>query len=105
MLARLGRWQDAKTYLEKAVKQDPNLAPAYRNLGWVLSNLRTVDGNIESVQDLMGAYRQALALYEVQNQNEGQEISNVSGDRYFVIVLRAISLPRGVSVLYYCLKL
>ncbi|NET30014.1 serine/threonine-protein kinase [Okeania sp. SIO1I7] len=74
VLARLNQWQDAKVYLEQAVKQDQNLAPAYRNLGLVLSNLRTVDGNIESVQDLLAAYRQALALYEVQNQNEAQQI-------------------------------
>ncbi|MDY7008932.1 MAG: protein kinase [Cyanobacteriota bacterium] len=73
VLARLNQWQDAKRYLEQAVKQDQNLAPAYRNLGWVLSNLR-VGGKIESVQDLMAAYRQALALYEVQNQNEAQQI-------------------------------
>lgn len=74
VLARLNQWQDAKGYLEQAVKQDPNLAPAYRNLGWVLSNLLTVDGKIQSVQDLMAAYRQALALYEVQDMNEAQQI-------------------------------
>ena len=74
VLARLNQWEDAKGYLEQAVKQDPNLAPAYRNLGWVLSNLLTVDGKIQSVQDLMAAYRQALALYEVQDMNEAQQI-------------------------------
>ena len=74
VLARLNQWQDAKGYLDQAVKQDPNLAPAYRNLGWVLSNLLTVDGKIQSVQDLMAAYRQALALYEVQDMNEAQQI-------------------------------
>ncbi|MGC9503147.1 protein kinase domain-containing protein [Baaleninema sp.] len=74
VLGILGQWNSAKPYLEKAVKQNPQLPQAYRNLGWVLSQLRTVDGKVESVRELLAAYRQAVALCETQHPEAAKEI-------------------------------
>ncbi|GEM_PF-450223 len=65
---RLGQWQNAKNYLEKAIKLQPNYAEACHNLGWVLLNIKTSDGTIEYHQDLWTNYRQAVDFYSQKNQ-------------------------------------
>lgn len=74
VLGKLGQWHQGKTYLEQAVKLDPQFAPAYRNLGWVLLNLQTADGKVNLIRQLLAAYRQALHLYKAQNPEEAQHI-------------------------------
>ncbi|KPQ40089.1 MAG: serine/threonine protein kinase [Phormidium sp. OSCR] len=66
LLAQQGDWQQAKAYLEQAVTEAPHLAAAQHNLGWVLLNIQNSEGNVESPQALLMAYRQAAIAYEQQ---------------------------------------
>ncbi|NMG59538.1 serine/threonine-protein kinase [Geitlerinema sp. P-1104] len=70
LLAQRGDWQQAKTYLEAAVKESPNLAAAQHNLGWVLLNLRNSEGNVAAPQALLSAYRQGAIAYEQQGDRQ-----------------------------------
>ncbi|MDC0836819.1 protein kinase [Limnospira fusiformis KN01] len=74
VLAASGEWHQAKNYLENAVKCDRNLAAAYRNLGWVLLNLRTADGQVKSPREVLVAYRQAVTLYDRQDPQQAQHL-------------------------------
>ncbi len=66
LLAQQGDWRQAKAYLEQAVTEAPHLAAAQHNLGWVLLNIQNSEGNVESPQALLMAYRQAAIAYEQQ---------------------------------------
>ncbi|NEO14309.1 MULTISPECIES: serine/threonine-protein kinase [unclassified Moorena] len=70
LLGKVGQWAQARSYLEKAVQLKPDYAEAYHNLGWVLLNIRTVDGQVENFRPLLSAYRQASEFYLQQYQSE-----------------------------------
>lgn len=61
------QWLNAQAYLEKVIKLNPNYAPSYHNLAWVLLNIRTVDGDIENSRKVIANYRQAISLYSAKN--------------------------------------
>ncbi|MFO0279886.1 MAG: hypothetical protein ACK51U_02345, partial [bacterium] len=42
---------------------------AYHNLGWVLLNLKTADGQIQYARELLSYYRQAITLYNQQDKS------------------------------------
>jgi serine/threonine protein kinase len=65
-----GQWAKARSYLERAVQLKPDYAEAYHNLGWVLLNIRTLDGQVENFRPLLSAYRQAFELYGQQYKSE-----------------------------------
>jgi eukaryotic-like serine/threonine-protein kinase len=68
LTAKMGQWQQAKSYLEEAIKLKPDYAEAYHNLGWVLLNIRTPDGSIENFRQLLAVYQQAIDFYTQQNK-------------------------------------
>ena len=68
LVGQMGQWQQAKLYLEQAIQLKPDYAEAYHNLGWVLLNTRTPDGQLESFRELLSAYRQAEMFYIQQNK-------------------------------------
>lgn len=74
VLGAIGEWHQAKDYLENAVQCDQNLAAAYRNLGWVLLNLKTADGQVESPREVLAAYRQAVTLYDRQDPQQAKNL-------------------------------
>ncbi|AFY83803.1 serine/threonine-protein kinase [Oscillatoria acuminata] len=64
-------WQTAKSHLQKAIKIEPNRAEFYHNLGWVLLNLNKTNNQVPGIfREIMRAYRQALNLYQSQNDQE-----------------------------------
>ncbi|NEP00159.1 MAG: protein kinase [Symploca sp. SIO2E9] len=67
---KLGQWAQARSYLERALQLKPDYAEVYHNLGWVLLNIRTVDGQVENFRSLLSAYRQASEFYGEQYQSE-----------------------------------
>lgn len=78
LLGKIGRWQEAKTYLEQAVQLKSDYAEAYHNLGWVLLNIKTPDGQIQYFRQLLAAYRQANILYTGQNKlHQAQHIKQI----------------------------
>lgn len=68
LLGRQKQWFIAKSFLEKAIKINPNYAEAYHNLGWVLLNIKTHHGEIQSLQKMQSAYGKAVELYEQQQK-------------------------------------
>ncbi|MFM6404891.1 MAG: tetratricopeptide repeat protein, partial [Microcystis sp.] len=69
LLAQLGQWKQAKTHLEQAIQLQPDYPEAYHNLGWVLLNLKTADGQIQYARELLSYYRQAIILYNQQDKS------------------------------------
>jgi len=69
LLAQLGQWKQAKTHLEQAIQLKPDYPEAYHNLGWVLLNLKTADGQIQYARELLSYYRQAITLYNQQDKS------------------------------------
>ncbi|MBW4614160.1 MAG: protein kinase [Desmonostoc vinosum HA7617-LM4] len=68
---RLGQrelWLKACLFLELASQVNPDYAEAYHNLGWVLHHIRNEHGLIDNYPKVLGVYRQAIQLYEQQNQ-------------------------------------
>ena len=68
VLAQTGQWEQALSYLEKAVQLEPNYAEAHHNLGWALLNLQTRDSQHSHFRKLLAAYRRAIDLYTEQQQ-------------------------------------
>ncbi|MEA5470385.1 protein kinase domain-containing protein [Spirulina sp. 06S082] len=66
VLGRVGQWEEAKIVLEKAVQLKPDYAEAHHNLGWVLLNIKTSDGEIAYFRQLWTSYRRAIELYNQQ---------------------------------------
>ncbi|TAE59111.1 MAG: serine/threonine-protein kinase [Nostocales cyanobacterium] len=68
LYGKLGKWEEAQKYLDQAIHLNPNYAPAYHNLGWVLLNLKNQDNQVDDFRKMLSAYRQANELYTLQNQ-------------------------------------
>jgi serine/threonine protein kinase/Tfp pilus assembly protein PilF len=74
VLGILGQWHSAKMYLDQAIRQNLHLPSVYRNLGWVLSQIRTAEGQVESVSAVMSAYRKALNRSMTEAPDYAQQI-------------------------------
>lgn len=68
LYGRTGELSKAVSYLQQAVKAQPDLAEAHHNLGWILLETRTEDGQLEDFYAMRSHYRQAVELYERQNR-------------------------------------
>lgn len=68
LLGRQMQWQQARSYLEKAVYLKPDYAEAYHNLAWVLLNIRGQEGQVENFREMWSAYRQTAELYTDQQK-------------------------------------
>ncbi|MEY3401982.1 MAG: hypothetical protein RLZZ86_1597 [Cyanobacteriota bacterium] len=60
--------QKARLCLEKAIKYNPGYAEAYHNLGWVLLNIKSQDGQVENSREMLSAYGKAAELYAKQQK-------------------------------------
>ncbi|ABA25089.1 serine/threonine protein kinase with TPR repeats (plasmid) [Trichormus variabilis ATCC 29413] len=69
LYGRLGQWEKARSYLEKAVHEKSNYAEAYHNLGWVLLNIKDQDGQVENFREILSSYRKAVELYTEQQKH------------------------------------
>ena len=68
----LGRQQQlliAESFLEKAIKINPNYAEAYHNLGWVLLNIKNSNGEVKNLEAMRLAYSKAFELYHKQKKD------------------------------------
>ncbi len=65
---KCGQWLQARSFLEKAVKLNPDYAEAHHNLGWVLLNIKDQDGQVANYREMRSAYRQAAELYAQQHK-------------------------------------
>jgi eukaryotic-like serine/threonine-protein kinase len=74
LLAQLGQWEEAKTCLDNVSKLKHDRPEVYHNLGWVLLNLKTTDGQVQNSREILSTYRRAVALYTQQNQLEQVQI-------------------------------
>jgi eukaryotic-like serine/threonine-protein kinase len=74
LLAQLAQWQEAKTCLDYAIKLKHDHPEVYHNLGWVLLNLKTTDGQVQNSREILSTYRRAVALYTQQNQLQQVQI-------------------------------
>lgn len=63
----MGQWEKARSYLERAAREQPDNAEAYHNLGWVLLNIKTSEGAIENVREVRRVYQKAVELYFQQD--------------------------------------
>lgn len=63
LYGQVGEWQKARLCLEKAIKYNPGYAEAYHNLGWVLLNIKSQDGQVENSREMLSAYGKAAELY------------------------------------------
>lgn len=68
LLGDRGQWLEARTYLEAAIKLNPNYAEAYHNLGWVLSHLLKLGDGSSNFMEMRSAYLKAVQLYEIQDK-------------------------------------
>lgn len=68
LCGRQKQWPQARSYLEKAIQLNPDLAEAHHNLAWVLLNIKNQDGQVQSYREMMSAYRKAVDLYEQQQK-------------------------------------
>ncbi|MFM7373506.1 MAG: tetratricopeptide repeat protein, partial [Sphaerospermopsis kisseleviana] len=75
LYAQIGVWNQAKLYLEKAIKCNGNYAEAYHNLGWVLMNIKNQDGEIENSREMLSAYSQAIKLYTLSATSQSLQIA------------------------------
>ncbi|MBE9236702.1 protein kinase [Anabaena aphanizomenioides LEGE 00250] len=75
LYAQIGVWNQAKLYLEKAIKCNGNYAEAYHNLGWVLMNSKNQDGEIENSREMLSAYSQAIKLYTLSATSQSLQIA------------------------------
>lgn len=69
LYGQIGQWQKARSYLEKAVKLQPNYAEAYHNLGWVMINIKDQNGQVENCAEILSFYRKAFQLYTQQSKH------------------------------------
>jgi tetratricopeptide (TPR) repeat protein len=63
LYGQVGELQKARLCLEKAIKYNPGYAEAYHNLGWVLLNIKSQDGQVENSREMLSAYSKAAELY------------------------------------------
>ena len=70
LLGRSQQWQQAQQKLEEAINLKNDYAQAHHNLGWVLLNQKNSDGVVESVREVISAYKKALSCYKQQNQED-----------------------------------
>lgn len=75
LYAQIGVWDQAKLYLEKAIKYNANYAEAYHNLGWVLLNIKNPDGQIENSREMLSAYSQSIKLYALSATSARLQLS------------------------------
>lgn len=68
LLAQLGKWEEAKTCLENVIELKHDCPEVDHNLGWVLLNLKTPDGQVQNSREILSTYRRAIALYTQQNK-------------------------------------
>ncbi|MDB9536062.1 protein kinase [Dolichospermum planctonicum CS-1226] len=68
LYGQIGEWQKARLCLEKAIKYHPGYAEAYHNLGWVLLNIKSQDGQVENSREMLSAYGKAAELYAKQQK-------------------------------------
>ena len=68
LFAQTNQWPQAKSYLEQAIKLQPDYGSAHHNLGWVLLHIKDRDGEIEHLHECLAAYRSAVKLYEQQGK-------------------------------------
>ena len=68
LLAQLGKWEEAKICLENVSKLKHDCPEVDHNLGWVLLNLKTPDGQVQNSREILSTYRRAIALYTQQNK-------------------------------------
>ncbi|BAQ60130.1 serine/Threonine protein kinase with TPR repeats [Geminocystis sp. NIES-3708] len=80
LFANQKQWLNAESYLEKAIKLNPDYAPAYHNLAWVLFNIRSSDGDIENSRQVMANYRQAISLYSANNSMYSIQLKKLFDD-------------------------
>lgn len=69
LLGRQHQWLVAQSFLEKAIKINPNYAEAYHNLGWVLLNIKNYNGDIQNLEAMQLAYSNAIELYYLQKKD------------------------------------
>lgn len=69
LLGRQQEWLVAQSFLEKAIKINPNYAEAYHNLGWVLLNIKNPNGEIKNLEAMQLAYSKAVELYHQQQKD------------------------------------
>ena len=70
LLGRTQQWEKAKQHLKKAIQLQDNYAEAYHNLGWVLLNLKTPEGGVKSLREMLDAYKNAIIYYKHQNKHD-----------------------------------
>lgn len=68
LLAKTQQWQEARSFLEKAIHLKSDYAEAYHNFGWVLLNKRNAEGEVENIRELLSSYRRAVELYTQQDR-------------------------------------
>ncbi len=68
LLGQQGQWLQARSHLAKAVQLKPEYAEAHHNLGWVLLNIKSLDGHVENFREMWSAYRKAVELYAQQEK-------------------------------------
>ncbi len=66
----LKQWRNAKDYLERSIKEYPHQAKAHHNLGYVLNNIKTQEGELEYPQSLLEAYKKAIYYYNKAGETE-----------------------------------
>ena len=60
LLAQLGQWEEAKTCLDNVSKLKHDCPEVDHNLGWVLLNLKTTDGQVQNSREILSTYRRAV---------------------------------------------
>ncbi len=64
------QWYLAKEYLERSIEAKPDQPKAYHNLGFVLSNIKNQQGEIEDIDPLLQAYKKAIYFYNQAGENQ-----------------------------------
>ena len=63
LYGKIGEWEKAKLYLEKSIEYNSDYAESYHNLGWVLLNIKSQDGQVENSRQMLSTYSKAMELY------------------------------------------
>jgi eukaryotic-like serine/threonine-protein kinase len=67
--AQRSDWPSAQKYLERVIKLNDSYPEAHHNLGWVLSNIKAPDGQVEKPRQILAAYQKAVDLYIQQGKS------------------------------------
>jgi eukaryotic-like serine/threonine-protein kinase len=73
--AQKSDWSTAQKYLEESIKLNDSVPETHHNLGWVVSNIKTADGQAENPRQILESYRKAVDLYLRQRRSsDAQQI-------------------------------